>query len=236
MRLETTALTKIYGSRTNKKRSFVAVENASISIGVGETVGLLGESGSGKTTLGMMVAGLTRPSHGTIVYEGRTLRHPYKGEIRRRIQILFQHPEVSFNPALPIIKSMVEPYKLYSPPFTMKRLLNHIGTMGLYGEHLQRLPSQLSGGELQRLALARLLVVEPALVVLDEPTSMLDVISQAQIIELLKIYQDRTGASFLLITHDTALAETVCDRTYAITDGAISLRRRFDSVTGLAVS
>lgn len=222
MRLETRGLTKRYTIPGGRRGGFYAVDDADVVIAAGETVGLLGDSGSGKTTLGMMIAGLTRPTSGTIRYEGRPLAFPYRGELRRQIQILFQHPEVSFNPALPIIRSMTEPYKLYDPPFTKAKLLADMSAMGLYEEHLERLPRELSGGELQRLALTRLLALTPSLVVLDEPTSMLDVISQAQIMNLLRTYQRRSGASFLLITHQRALVEAFCDRVYSVERGVVT--------------
>jgi len=224
MHMSTENLTKRYAVKGGKKTVFHAVKDANIHIDTGETVGLLGDSGSGKTTLGMMLAGLLPPTSGAVIYKNSPLSYPYKGDIRRNIQILFQHPEISFNPALPIIRSMTEPYKLYDPPYLKEKLLADMETVGLYEEHLERYPAEMSGGELQRLALIRLLVLKPSMLVLDEPTSMLDVISQAQVINLLKEYQHDTGASFLLITHQQALASAVCDRIYNVKKGLFSQR------------
>lgn len=222
MLIRTENLTKTYTIKGEKKNAFHAVDGASIEISAGETVGLLGNSGSGKSTLGMMLAGLIRPNDGSILYRDNIMQYPPRRDTRRDIQILFQHPEVSFNPALPVIYSLVEPYKIYDKPYTKEKLLKDMEKIGLYEEHLYRYPSQLSGGELQRLALVRIMVLKPSFIILDEPTSMLDVISQAQILEILRIYQESTGAAFLLITHHKVLANTICHRIYNISDGIIS--------------
>jgi len=228
MLIKTEKLTKTYKMKGDRKNLFHAVDGASIEVASGETVGLLGNSGSGKSTLGMMLAGLIKPDNGRIVYNDVTMHYPPRSETRRNIQILFQHPEVSFNPALPVIYSLVEPYKLYDKPYTKEKLLSDMEKMGLYAKHLYRYPSQLSGGELQRLALVRVMVLKPSFIVLDEPTSMLDVISQAQILEILAKYQKVTGAAFLLITHNKVLAHTVCNRIYTIADGVLSLDKKVE--------
>lgn len=215
MLLETRDLTKRYLG----EKGPAAVDRAAVSLRAGETVGLFGESGSGKSTLGLMVAGLLRPTSGQILLEGREIRMPYRGEIRRSVQILFQHPETSFNPALILLKSMTEPYQIYSLPYTYAGMLEDLKPYGLYEEHLYRTPSQLSGGELQRAALARILLIRPKVIVLDEPTSMLDVITQAQMMALLKDYQNRNGTAYLLISHDRILCERNCDRLYHVSGG-----------------
>lgn len=185
----------------------------------GETVGLFGESGSGKSTLGLMVAGLLRPTSGQILLDGQEIGMPYRGDVRRAVQILFQHPETSFNPALTLIKSMIEPYQIYALPYTYAEMLEDLRNYGLYEEHLYRTPAQLSGGELQRAALARILKIQPKVIVLDEPTSMLDVITQAQMMALLKDYQSRNGTAYLLISHDRMLCEQCCERLYHVCNG-----------------
>ena len=110
--LEAVGLTKRFRSREEGKNRFTAVDGASLRLYPGETLGLLGESGSGKSTLGQMLVGLLRPDEGQILYRGAPLAYPYKGEARRRIQILFQHPEVSFNPQLTLRQSLTEPFRL----------------------------------------------------------------------------------------------------------------------------
>lgn len=220
--LEARGLTKRFRSRSGAKKSFVAVDHASLSLSAGETVGLLGESGSGKSTLGQMMTGLLRPDCGELYYRGEPLIYPFRGTARRQIQILFQHPEVSFNPQLTLRRSLVEPFRLRRLPCDDSALLKCIGQFGLHEEHLNRTPGELSGGELQRAALARIVVMEPQAILLDEPTSMLDVITQAQIIHFLKQYQQLHGTAYLFITHNMALAQQVCDRIVDIHDGHLT--------------
>lgn len=217
--LEARNLTKRFRSRDGAKRTLVAVDRASLSLRAGETVGLLGESGSGKSTLGQMMTGLLRPDGGELYYRGSRLLYPFRGEARRRIQILFQHPEVSFNPQLTLRRSLVEPFRIKKLPCDDRALLDCIGQFGLHEEHLNRRPGELSGGELQRAALARIVVLEPEAILLDEPTSMLDVITQAQMIHFLKEYQRVHRTAYLFITHSSALAAQVCDRIVDIHDG-----------------
>ncbi len=218
MLLTTEKLTKQY----KNTGGHMALQNAEISVKPGETVGLFGESGSGKSTLGMMAAGLLKPTSGRILADGKEISMPYKGENRRKIQILFQHPETSFNPALILLRSMTEPYSIYHIPYTYEGLLEYIGHYGLYEEHLHRTPSGLSGGELQRAALARILLFEPELIILDEPTSMLDVITQAQIMKMLREYQEQHGTSYLLISHSRPLCEQFCSRIYRVEEGIVT--------------
>ncbi len=218
MLIETKHLTKIYKSSKHGKRIY-AVKDAFLSLCEGETVGLFGESGSGKTTMGLMLSGLSRPSFGDILYNGQPIAIPYKGAVRQKIQVLFQHPETSFNPALPLQSSMNEPYQILGMDSSKDRLLTHLEQFGLGEEHLRRYPFELSGGELQRAALARILILNPRIIILDEPTSMLDVITQAQIMELLYRYQSTHGTSYLLISHNRAICEKTCSRIYNVNNG-----------------
>lgn len=207
----------------SQKHSVHAVREADIEIHAGETVGILGESGSGKSTLGQMLVGLQPASKGKIFYRNEEISYPYKGQVRQQIQILFQHPEVSFNPQLTMIKSLREPYMLYHKPFSREILLEDLYRFGLYAEHLDRLPGTLSGGELQRAALARILTLNPELIILDEPTSMLDAISQAQMIDILRTIQKEQNTAYLFITHNLALCKAFADRIYIMKDGVLSL-------------
>ena len=207
--MEAVSLTKHF--RSADKTWFTAVDGASIFLQKGKTLGLLGQSGSGKSTLGQMMVGLLKPDSGELFFYGKLLSYPIRGQARRRIQILFQHPEVSFNPQLTLRQSLVEPFKLMGKPFDDGAILSVIEPFGLHAEHLSRYPGELSGGELQRAALARVTVLEPEMILLDEPTSMLDVITQAQMIDFLRRYQQQHQTAYLFITHSTALAEQFCD-------------------------
>lgn len=213
MLFETKNLTKKFGR-------LKAVNRASVHLDRGETIGLYGPSGSGKTTFGMMVAGLLDPSAGEMLFRGKPVKMNYKGTIRQKIQILFQHPETSFNPVLALERSMTEPYRRYKLEYTREGMLRYLADYGIYEEHLTRLPSQLSGGELQRAALARILLLEPEIIILDEPTAMLDAITQAQIMEILRRIQREKGTSYILISHNRLLCESMCDRIYGVDSGA----------------
>ena len=215
MILRTEELTKKYDNAA----SVLAVDHANISIDEGESVGLFGESGSGKSTMGMMIAGLLKPTSGKIFYNDRPIAVKYKKDVRRDIQILFQHPETSFNPELDIIRSLTEPYKIYGIEYSYEGMLDYLEQYGLHEEHIYRTPTQLSGGELQRAALARVLLIRPKLIVLDEPTSMLDVITQVQILNILKRYQKESGCSFLFVSHNRTLCDSFCDRLYSVEKG-----------------
>lgn len=217
--MEAVSLTKHF--RSADKTWFTVVDGASISLQKGKTLGLLGQSGSGKSTLGQMMVGLLKPDSGELFFHGERLSYPIRGQARRRIQILFQHPEVSFNPQLTLRQSLVEPFKLMGKPFDDGAILSVIEPFGLHAEHLARYPGELSGGELQRAALARVTVLEPEMILLDEPTSMLDVITQAQMIDFLRRYQQQHQTAYLFITHSTALAEQFCDEIVNMEDGRL---------------
>ena len=221
MRIRTEKLCKTYKSRTEQGKSFYACRDVEITLAEGETVGLFGDSGSGKSTLGQMLSGLLKPTSGKIFFEEQEIHYPFRGEARKNIQILFQHPEISFNPSLPLIASLKEPYKLYRLPYSTDILIENIEKFGLHEEHLYRKPAELSGGELQRAALSRLLVMKPKVIILDEPTSMLDVITQAQMIQMLREYQQENRASYIFITHNRCLCDGVCDRIYIVENGIV---------------
>lgn len=221
--MEAVSLTKHF--RSADKTWFTAVDGASISLQKGKTLGLLGQSGSGKSTLGQMMVGLLKPDSGELFFHSKLLSYPIRGQARRRIQILFQHPEVSFNPQLTLRQSLVEPFKLMGKPFDDGAILSVIEPFGLHAEHLARYPGELSGGELQRAALARVTVLEPEMILLDEPTSMLDVIAQAQMIDFLRRYQQQHQTAYLFITHSTALAEQFCDEIVKMEDGHLLKER-----------
>lgn len=221
--IKAVSLTKHF--RSADKTWFTAVDGASISLQKGKTLGLLGQSGSGKSTLGQMMVGLLKPDSGELFFHGKLLSYPIRRQARRRIQILFQHPEVSFNPQLTLRQSLVEPFKLMGKPFDDGAILSVIEPFGLHAEHLARYPGELSGGELQRAALARVTVLEPEMILLDEPTSMLDVITQAQMIDFLRRYQQQYQTAYLFITHSTALAEQFCDEIVKMEDGHLLKER-----------
>ena len=207
--MEAVSLTKHF--RSADKTWFTAVDGASISLQKGKTLGLLGHSGSGKSTLGQMMVGLLRPDSGELFFHGKLLSYPIRGQARRRIQILFQHPEVSFNPQLTLRQSLVEPFKLMGKPFDDGAILSVIEPFGLHAEHLARYPGELSGGELQRAALARVTVLEPEMILLDEPTAFLDMPNRYELCTLLRRLAHDEGKCIFFSTHELDIALTLCD-------------------------
>ena len=224
MLIEVQGLSKRY-----RPRGPMVVEEISFTIDRGETLAIFGDSGSGKSTIGQILAGIYPATAGEVWLDGQRLSYPLRGPARRRIQILFQHPEVAFNPKLRLIDSMREPYRLFHLPYTRQGLCDYLERYGIYEEHLDRFPAELSGGELQRLALARAMLMDPSFLVLDEPTSMLDVISQAQVIQLLQEIQQEREVGYLFISHDRALCERFCTAIRPLEGG----RCRFTRITVL---
>lgn len=217
MLLEVQNLKKRYSS----KLPYV-INGVSFSVDHGETVGIFGGSGCGKSTIGQTIAGLYSPSGGTLLMNGEPMDRRWYAAHRRSVQILFQHPEVSFDPRMTLEDSMREPYHFYNIPFRPAEHKAWLARFGIYPEHMNRYPAELSGGELQRMALARAMLLSPQLLILDEPTSMLDVISQAQIIALLRTLQAEQGLGFLFISHDIELSRLVCERIHHLENGVIA--------------
>lgn len=189
---------------------------------------LVGESGSGKTTLGRLLLMLIHPSEGEITCNGVNITHKTSSDLipfRRKMQIIPQHPEDAFNPRWKVSRSILEPYNLHPEvnPQRSKteRLLSLLQQTGLDPDYANRYPHQLSGGELQRAAIARVIALKPDFIVCDEPTSMLDVSVQASIIHLLKDIQKKTGVALLFITHDIRLARIVGNRIGVMYKGLI---------------
>ncbi|MCL6611745.1 MAG: dipeptide/oligopeptide/nickel ABC transporter ATP-binding protein [Peptococcaceae bacterium] len=224
MLIEGIDLRKSYRVGWLKKRVVRVLSRVSLAVSEGETVGIIGGSGSGKTTLGLILTGLIKPEGGRVLFRGRELDGMNVRErksYRRKVQIIFQHPETAFNPKWKLLRSLSEPYRLYKIPFAEESVLKQIEAVGLGAEHLARYPAQLSGGELQRAAIARVMALDPEFIVLDEPTGMLDAITQAQIIRLFQDLQKDKGVAYLFISHDLELARLFCRRIYRLREGEL---------------
>ena len=206
-----------------------AVRDVSLEVYEGEVVGLVGETGSGKSTLGRLLVGLLGPESGSIVFEGNPLvlnNGSASKHLRRRIQLIPQDPFDSVSPYLSVGQIVCEPLDVQGTGTPAERreqareALAAVGLPTLEG-FLARHPHELSGGQLQRVVIARALVLEPKLIVADEPVSMLDASEQAKLITLLKAIQNERGMGLLLISHDLALVRKVADRILVMRDGQI---------------
>ncbi len=210
-------------------RAFRAVDGVSFEIRTGEIFGLVGESGCGKTTIANVVAGLRKPTGGTIRFDGKVIAGddatPRLGKARRAIQMIFQDPYSSLNARMRVGRILAEPILFYELAATRAEAAADVGLLieavGLPPETAQRFPHAFSGGQRQRLSIARALGARPRLIVCDEPTSSLDVSVQAQILNLLKDLRDATGLTLLLISHDLAVIRQMCDRVAVMRAGKI---------------
>jgi oligopeptide/dipeptide ABC transporter ATP-binding protein len=203
-----------------------AVEDVTLSIAGGTTLGLVGESGSGKSTLARLVLRLMPVSAGRVFFEGNDVTD-LKGEelrlLRPRMQLVFQDPYSSFDPQATVLDSVIEPLHAQDKAADAceGRAKDLFDLVGLSHDYLRRYPRELSGGQLQRAGIARALATEPQLVVMDEPVSALDVSTQAQVINLLEDLQEETGIAFLFVAHDLAVVRHVSDRIAVMYLGGI---------------
>jgi peptide/nickel transport system ATP-binding protein len=209
------------GVRSTPKKVLSGVD---LTLKPGEIIGITGNSGAGKTTLGLILAGILQPDNGKVHLAGTDLwasDTAIRKRISRKLQMVFQHPESTFDPRWTMQQSLSEPFRLSGirPDFSL--LTDRLAEVELDSTVLIRRPHQLSGGELQRIAIARILALNPAVVVLDEPTAMLDVLTQARIMNLLERIRQRTGVSYVLISHDGALVHKFCPRVFRLEHGRL---------------
>jgi microcin C transport system ATP-binding protein len=216
------------------KGEFVAVHGADLKIARGQTLGVIGESGSGKSTLALAALGLLA-SQGSLRLAGtdwiEARRAGKTRELRRFIQVVFQDPFSSLSPRMTVKKIVGEGLEIHHPGLEederRDRVVRALADVGLVddprqgGDWLQRYPHEFSGGQRQRLAIARALIVEPQLLVLDEPTSALDVTVQKQILTLLQRLQAERGLSYLLITHDVEVIQAMAHEVLVMKDGEV---------------
>jgi len=187
---------------------FLALNDVTLQIDAGESLGIVGSSGAGKTTFAKVISGQVRPSSGTFEFRGSDPSPKDKGkhrEFRRAVQYVFQNPKSSFDPRIRIGRALVEPLKSFRVDGDHHELATEaLGTVGLDKGIFGRYPHELSGGQLQRAAIARALVVKPKLLIADEPASSLDVSIRAQILNLFKELGDSGDLTLVLIAHDLA--------------------------------
>jgi oligopeptide transport system ATP-binding protein len=205
-----------------------AVDGVSFSVERGSTVGLVGESGSGKTTIGRAIVRLVNISEGSIFYDGvdiSSLSRRAFFSYRKRIQMIFQDPSNSLNPKMSIYAIISEPLGIHFSDWSQgkkrTRVAELLENVGLKSEHIDRYPHEFSGGERQRIGIARTLAVEPEFIVCDEPVSALDVSVQAQIINLLQDLKEEHGFTYLFIGHDLAVVKHISDTVLVMNNGKI---------------
>ena len=205
-----------------------AVDDVSFQVFPGETLGLVGESGCGKTTLGRTLLRLIEPTAGTIHYAGQdlcALDAAQMRALRREVQIVFQDPYSSLNPRLPVGRAIREPMQVHGigahEREREERVVALLERVGLQGEHAQRYPHEFSGGERQRVCIARALAVSPRFVVCDESVSALDVSVQAQVLNLLRDLQEEMGLTYIFISHDLSVVKYMSDRIMVMQAGRI---------------
>ncbi|MDU2198645.1 MAG: dipeptide ABC transporter ATP-binding protein, partial [Peptostreptococcaceae bacterium] len=193
-----------------------AVDDVSLHIKKGETLGLVGESGCGKTTLGRTILRLHEPTEGKIIYKGEDITKVDMLSYRRKMQIIFQDPYASLDPRMTIGDIIGEPldiHKLYNnKQERQEKIYNLLETVGLNKEHANRFAHEFSGGQRQRIGIARALAVEPEFIVCDEPISALDVSIQAQVVNMLEDLQAERGFTYLFIAHDLSVVKHISNR------------------------
>lgn len=205
----------------------VAVDNVTFEIFRGETLGLVGETGSGKTTIARMIAGLEEPNDGQIRFGTVDLAQSRSWKdrsLRRRVQMVFQNPLMSLNPRATVgrtLERVLEIHGLANGDGVRQRVAELLRIVGLRSELARRYPHQLSGGQLQRIGLARAIALEPEIIVLDEPTSALDVSIQAQILQLLYRLQIEQNLTYLFISHDLSVVRYLSARMAVLYRGQI---------------
>jgi len=229
--LEVRNVSKIFESGIVRKNVTKAVDNVSFTVKRGEVISIVGQSGSGKTTLAKMILRLLEPSSGAILFEGKDVWRDIRGKnavthYYRNVHAVFQDPYSSFNPFYKIDRTLNQALRLIGiDPDSdegKQRVREALTAMGLRPENiLGKYPHQLSGGQLQRVLIARSWIIKPKLLIADEPVSMLDVSTRGKIVSLFKDLRDNLGTSVIFITHDLGLAYVISDRIIVMYQGRI---------------
>ena len=218
----------VRGGVFGAKRALKAVDGVSFDVFAGETLGIVGESGSGKSTIGRAVLQLTKPTAGRVAWLGKDIAGFSRAKMkphRREMQIVFQDPLASLNPRMTAGDIIAEPLDTFEPGLSTderkKRVQEIMAQVGLLPEMINRYPHEFSGGQNQRIGIARAMILKPKLIVADEPVSSLDVSIRAQIINLLADLQKSTGVALIFISHDLAVVRHVSHRVLVLYLGKV---------------
>lgn len=225
MQIDVREIYKAYPIGWIRRRHRPVIEGVDLTLLPGQCIGIVGRSGAGKTTLGMILTGILRPDRGCLrcgEVDLWTANYPVRRQLGRQLQMVFQHPESTFDPRWTLAQSLKEPFTLSGMTASAADLSGMLSAVELDPSLLVRRPGQLSGGELQRAAIARALAMNPVLLVLDEPTAMLDALTQARVIRLLEKIRRKRGICMVLISHDAALVDQFCGSVYRLKAGRLS--------------
>jgi oligopeptide transport system ATP-binding protein len=205
-----------------------AVDGVSFTIGEGEALGVVGESGCGKSTLGRAIVKLVNSTSGRVIWMGRDVARLSQAEmrpLRQQLQIIFQDPLSTHNPRMTVGAIIAEPLEVFSPELGREErraaAMKMMSAVGLNPEFEDRYPHELSGGQSQRVSIARAMILRPKLVVCDEPVSALDVSTQAQVVNLIRRLKKEFGVSILFISHDLSVVHQLCDRVLVMYLGKV---------------
>ncbi|ALD63260.1 hypothetical protein AFL94_04125 [Arthrobacter sp. LS16] len=219
------------------RKTVKALDGVDLEIRQGETLGIIGESGCGKSTLARVLSGLEKPTEGQVLFEGQdinTLHGAERAQMRRNIQLIFQDPYASLNPRMTIEQILMEPFEIYpdAVPRSGRRakIAELMELVGLNPDHLERYPHNFSGGQQQRIGIARGIALNPKVLICDEAVSALDVSVRAQVVNLLASLQQELGLSYVFIAHDLQIVRHISDTVAAMYLGRVIETGAYDQV------